>query len=195
MGRHSSIKRKTNETDISLNIELDSNKKSDINTGIAFLDHMLSHIAKHGNIHLDLRAVGDIEVDYHHTVEDIAICFGRCLKEALADHKGIRRYGFFSLPMEEVLANAALDICNRPKLVFNTPFRGGKVGNFDLELIKEFFNALSLNAGITIHINVLYGENLHHIAEGIFKSFAHALRIAISIDPGIDGVLSTKGII
>jgi imidazoleglycerol-phosphate dehydratase len=195
MKRLSSIKRKTNETDISLNIELGSTKSSDINTGIAFFNHMLAHIAKHGNIYLSLSAVGDIEVDYHHTVEDVGICFGQALKEALGDHSGIRRYGYFSLPMEETLANVALDICNRPKLIFNTPFRGGKVGNFDVELIKEFFDAFILNAGITLHINVLYGDNLHHIAEAIFKSFAHALRVAVSIDPDTDGVLSTKGII
>ena len=195
MSRNAKINRKTFETDISLELELDSQKPSEIKSGIAFFDHMLDHIVKHGRMCLKLRAKGDLEVDGHHTVEDIGICLGKALNDALGDRKGIRRYGHFSLPMEECLVNVALDLCQRPYLAYNTPLGDQKVGEFDVELVKEFFRALSQNAGITLHINVPYGENLHHIAEGIFKCFGHALREAISIDPDLDGVLSTKGVI
>lgn len=193
MQRKAQINRKTKETDISFEIELDSIKESNISSGVPFFDHMLTHIAKHGRIYINLKAKGDLEVDYHHTVEDIGICFGQLIKEALGDKKRINRYGHFSLPMEEALANIALDICNRPKLIFNVPLEHGKIGEFDEELIKEFFIAFSLNSGITLHINVPYGENKHHIAEGIFKCFGHALRNAMTIDPNLEGVLSTKG--
>ena len=195
MARQAIINRKTNETEIALEIELGSSRKSEIRSGIPFFDHMLDHIAKHGRIHINLNATGDIEVDGHHTVEDVGICFGQALNKALGERKSIKRYGHFSLPMEETLANIALDICNRPLLVFNTPLTNGKVGDFDVELVKEFFYALTRNCGMTLHVNVPYGENLHHIAEGIFKSFGHALKEAISIDPTIDGVLSTKGVL
>ena len=193
--RQAKIQRKTKETDISLELKLESTDESEINTGIAFFDHMLIHIATHGRIFLKLSVKGDLEVDGHHTVEDIGICMGKALNDALGDRKGIRRYGHFSLPMEETLANVSMDICNRPYLHFDTPLKEGKIGNFDVELVKEFFRALSLNAGITLHINVPYGDNLHHIAEGIFKSFGHSLRKAVSIDPDIKGVLSTKGVL
>ncbi len=195
MKRKAQIIRKTKETDISLELEFESANESQIDSGVAFFDHMLTHIAKHGRIYLNLKASGDLKVDAHHTVEDVGICMGKVISEALADRKGIRRYGHFSLPMEETLANVSLDLSNRPKLIFNTPLSTGKVGDFDVELVKEFFWALALNAGITLHINVPYGENFHHIAEGIFKSFGHALKEAVSIDSSIDGVLSTKGVI
>ncbi|MDH5682023.1 MAG: imidazoleglycerol-phosphate dehydratase HisB [Spirochaetota bacterium] len=195
MSRNAKINRKTFETDISLELDLDKQEPSEIKSGIAFFDHMLDHIVKHGRMYLKLSAKGDLEVDGHHSVEDIGICLGKALNDALGERKGIRRYGHFSLPMEECLVNVALDLSNRPYLAYNTPLRDQKVGEFDVELVKEFFRALSQNAGITLHINVPYGENLHHIAEGIFKCFGHALREAISIDPDLDGVLSTKGVI
>ncbi len=195
MTRQAKIHRKTHETDISLDLTLESNEESSIDSGIPFFDHMLSHVVKHGKLCLKLKCTGDLEIDGHHSVEDIGISLGQALKEALGDRKGIRRYGHFSLPMEETLANVALDLSNRPHLLYDTPLDTEKIGDFDVELIKEFFRALSLNAGITLHINVLYGENLHHIAEGIFKSFGHALKEAVSIDPDIKGVLSTKGMI
>ncbi|HEO66345.1 MAG TPA: imidazoleglycerol-phosphate dehydratase HisB [Spirochaetes bacterium] len=195
MTRQARIHRKTLETDISLELILESNEESNIDSGIPFLDHMLSHVVKHGRLCLKLKCTGDLEIDGHHSVEDIGISLGEALKEALGDRKGIRRYGHFSLPMEEALANVALDLSNRPHLVYHTPLSTEKIGDFDVELIKEFFRALTLNAGITLHINVPYGENLHHMAEGIFKSFGHALKEAVSIDPHIKGVLSTKGII
>lgn len=193
--RKAQIKRKTYETDIDLEMILESSEESSIDSGIPFFDHMLTHIAKHGRICIKLKCDGDLEVDGHHSVEDIGISMGLALKEALGDRKSIRRYGHFSLPMEETLANTALDLSNRPFLAYNTPLSTEKIGNFDVELIKEFFRALSLNGGITLHINVPYGENLHHIAEGIFKSFGHALKMAVSIDPDIEGVLSTKGVL
>ncbi len=195
MSRYAKIIRRTKETEINLELSLDSSEESEIHSGIPFFDHMLNHITKHGRIHLKLKNKGDLEVDGHHSVEDIGICLGMALKDALGDRKSIKRYGHFSLVMEEALANVALDLSNRPHLVYNTPLRTEKIGTFDVELIKEFFRALSLNGGITLHINVPYGENLHHIAEGIFKSFGHALREAITIDDTIDGFLSTKGVL
>lgn len=193
MKRKGEIHRHTNETDISLSVELESFNESEIQSGISFFDHMLSHIAKHGQIYLKLSAVGDLEVDDHHTVEDIGICFGQALVKALEEKIGIKRYGHFSLPMEETLANVSLDLCNRSFLIFNTPLGQGKVGNFDIELVKEFFSAVSRHSGMTLHINVPYGENWHHISEAIFKGFGHALKEAVSIDPLNKGVLSTKG--
>jgi imidazoleglycerol-phosphate dehydratase len=174
-------------------MDIDGSGKSDIKTSVPFLDHMLELLAQHGLFDITLKAKGDIEIDYHHTVEDIAICLGECFKKALGDFKGIRRYGESTVPMGESLSSVVLDICNRPSLAFNTPLIKGKVGEFDIELVKEFFNAFAQKSGISLHINVSYGDNTHHIIEAIFKAFARALDIASIVDKRITGVMSTKG--
>ncbi len=194
MEKKSKIERTTKETQISLELELNCEAEPVINTGIAFFDHMLSHIAKHGNVKLLLQAKGDIEVDFHHTVEDAGIVLGKAIVEALGDKKGINRYGWSSIPMDETLANVALDISGRPVFVFHVEFTGPKIGDFDTELVKEFFRALSNSAGLNLHINVPYGDNNHHIAEAIFKAFGWALRIAVS-PSGLKGIPSTKGVL
>jgi len=150
-------------------------------------------LSQHGLFDITLKATGDTEVDYHHTVEDVGICLGECFKKALGDFKGIRRYGESTVPMGESLSSVVLDICNRPHLVFNAPLTQGKVGSFDNELVKEFFNAFVQKSGISLHINVTYGDNTHHIVEAIFKAFARALDIASTLDKRITGVMSTKG--
>jgi imidazoleglycerol-phosphate dehydratase len=194
MEKKSKIERKTKETQISLELELNCEADSTIETGIAFFDHMLSHVAKHGNVKLNIKAKGDIEVDFHHTVEDIGIVLGQAIIQSLGDKKGINRYGWSSIPMDETLANVSLDISGRPVFVFNVQFTGLKVGEFDTELVKEFFRALSNSAGLNLHINVPYGDNNHHIAEAIFKAFGWALRIA-SAPSGLKGIPSTKGVL
>jgi imidazoleglycerol-phosphate dehydratase len=174
-------------------INIDGSGKSDIQTSVPFLDHMLELLAQHGLFDISLKAKGDVEVDYHHTVEDIGICLGECFKKTLGDFKGIRRYGESTVPMGESLGSVVLDICNRPNLVFNTPLVKGRVGTFDIELVKEFFNAFIQKSGISLHINVNYGDNTHHIIEAIFKAFARALDVASTVDKRITGVMSTKG--
>lgn len=191
--RKAKVKRKTEETEISVEINIDGSGKSDIKTSIPFLDHMLELLAQHGLFDITLKAKGDIEVDCHHTVEDIGICLGECFKKALGDFKGIKRYGESTVPMDESLGSIVLDVCNRPSLVFNTPLTKGKVGTFDIELVKEFFNAFAQKSGISLHINVPYGDNAHHIIEAIFKAFARALDMASTVDKRITGVMSTKG--
>ena len=191
--RTAKVNRKTKETDITVAITIDGSGKSSINTSVPFLDHMLELLAHHGLFDITLKAKGDIEVDYHHTVEDVGICLGECFKKALGDFKGIRRYGESTVPMGESLGSVVLDICNRPHLVFNTPLDKGKVGSFDSELVREFFNAFVQKSGISLHINVTYGDNTHHIVEAIFKAFARALDMACTVDKRITGVLSTKG--
>lgn len=193
MERTAEIHRKTGETDIYIFLDLDGEGDSDISTGIPFFDHMLDLFAHHGGFRLEVQARGDIEVDYHHTVEDIGIALGHTFRDALGDKRGIKRYGFFSLPMDEVLANTALDISNRPYLVFNVPEIIRARGAFSPYLAKEFFRAFAVHAGITIHINVLYGENEHHIVEAIYKSFGRALKKACIIES--DKIPSTKGIL
>ncbi|MBI4777883.1 imidazoleglycerol-phosphate dehydratase HisB [Candidatus Desantisbacteria bacterium] len=202
MNRQSEIKRKTKETDIHLWIDLDGSGDSKIDTGIGFMDHMLELFSHHGFFNLKVEAKGDIHVDYHHTVEDIGICLGEAVTKALGEKKGIRRYGDVSLPMDEALASVALDISGRGILVFNVEFPAlttgldwDEVKRFDTELIKEFFRAFSQHSGITLHINLAYGENGHHIIEAIFKAFARALCLAVEVDKRIEGVLSTKGMI
>lgn len=195
MNRRTQTERKTSETEIVLDMELDSDQESQIDSGVPFFNHMLSHIAKHGRVYLNLKAMGDWEVDDHHTVEDIGIVMGQTLKKILGDRAGIYRYGHFTLPMDESLVQVALDFSNRSHLIYHAPFGREKIGKFDVQLIKEFFIALSMHAGITLHIRVIHGENLHHIAEAIFKCFGHALRQAVSIDPSRQGILSTKGML
>jgi imidazoleglycerol-phosphate dehydratase len=202
MNRQGEIKRKTRETEIYLRIDLDGTGDSQIDTGIGFMDHMLELFSRHGFFNLKVEAKGDTHVDYHHTVEDIGICLGEAIEKALGEKKGIRRYGDVSLPMDEALASVTLDISGRGMLVFNvnfptltTGFDCDTVKRFDVELIKEFFRAFSQHSRITLHINLAYGENSHHIIEAIFKAFAKALCLAVDVDKRIEGVLSTKGII
>ena len=193
--RTSVIKRKTGETSISLSLNIDGKGKSSVNTGIPFFDHMLTLFAKHGLFDLKLTAKGDIKVDYHHTVEDVGICLGQAFKEALGDKKGIVRYGESKVPMDEALAEVIIDISGRPHLTYNVPFEKTKFIDFDVEVVKEFFEAFVLNAGITVHINMIRDGNMHHIIEAIFKAFAVTLSKAYAIDPRKKGVPSTKGVL
>ena len=195
MARDISVQRKTSETTVSLEINLDGTGESNLDTGVPFFDHMLALKSKHGFFDLQLKATGDVAVDFHHTIEDTGILLGEAVKKGVDDKKGIRRYGFASVPMDEVLAQVAIDICNRPYLVYNLPISDGKVGSFDIEVIKEFFQAFSNAAGITVHINVPYGTNRHHIIEAVFKAFGRALCDAVSMDARVKGVLSTKGVL
>lgn len=193
--RRAEIVRKTNETDVSLSFLIDGKGTSNITTGIGFLDHMLTLFARHGMFNLDLNASGDLDVDSHHTVEDIGIVLGQAVKDALGDKKSISRYGTSFVPMDEALAMVCLDISGRPFLVFDVQFSNDRVGEMDTELFEEFFRAVAFNAGITLHIKALHGGNNHHIIEAAFKAFGRALAEAVTIDGRIDGVLSTKGIL
>jgi imidazoleglycerol-phosphate dehydratase len=195
--RKACIERKTAETDIKLSLCLDEcGKNTNIDTGCGFFDHMLTLFAKHARIDLDVRCVGDVNVDYHHSVEDIGICLGLALKEALGDCKGIRRYGNMLLPMDESLVLCALDRSGRSYLAYGLEIPTEKIGDFDSELVEEFFIALTRNAGMTLHLKQLDGRNSHHIAEAAFKAFARALREAISIDESAkDEIPSTKGVL
>ncbi|MDH3998631.1 MAG: imidazoleglycerol-phosphate dehydratase HisB [Desulfuromonadales bacterium] len=193
MARTASIKRSTNETDISVNLNLDGSGQHSIESGVPFFDHMLTQIARHGFFDLEIDAKGDIEIDAHHTVEDLGICLGEAYKKALGDKVGIRRYGRGTMPMHEALAAVVLDFSGRPFLVFNVPMPKTQVGNFDLELVEEFFTAFCNHSGANVHVNLAYGDNLHHIVEAVFKAFARALDDAVQIDPRVEGVLSSKG--
>ena len=193
--RKSEVKRKTLETDIEVKINLDGEGKSHLETEIHFLKHMLDLFARHGFFDLEIKAKGDIEVDDHHTVEDIGICLGTAIKKALQDKKGIIRYGFIILPMDESLVQVTLDLSGRGQLIYKVKFEQDKVGSFEVNLIEEFFKAFSYHAGITLHINLLYGKNAHHIIEAIFKAFGRALNEATRKDSRLNDVLSTKGII
>jgi imidazoleglycerol-phosphate dehydratase len=193
MARTATIDRKTAETDIQLTLELDGTGRADVATGVGFFDHMLTLLAKHAAVDLMVRAKGDLQVDQHHTVEDVGICFGQALKQALGDKAGIRRYGHFTLPMEETLATVAIDFSGRYALVFRADFPSSKIGEFDSELVEDFWQAVAANALANLHILVHYGRNSHHISEAIFKATARALRIAIEFDPRMKGVPSTKG--
>jgi imidazoleglycerol-phosphate dehydratase len=193
MARTATIKRQTAETNIQLTLELDGTGRADVETGVGFLDHMLTLLAKHAVIDLTVRAAGDLQVDQHHTVEDVGICIGQALKEALANKAGIRRYGHFTLPMDETLATVAIDLGGRFALVFRADFPAAKIGDFDTELVEEFWRAVAANALANLHVLVHYGHNSHHISEAIFKSAARALRMAIEADPRMSGVPSTKG--
>jgi imidazoleglycerol-phosphate dehydratase len=195
MTRTAKIQRKTAETEIELELNLDGTGQSNIATGVGFFDHMLTLLSKHSAIDLTVKAVGDLHVDQHHTVEDTGICFGQALRQALADKAGIRRYGHFTLPMEETLVTTALDLSGRYYLVFNAAFPSPKIGDFDSELVEDFWQAAAANALCNLHVLLHHGRNSHHISEAIFKSTARALRMAIEPDPRIVGVPSTKGVI
>lgn len=193
MTRTARLQRKTAETEIELELDLDGTGRGDIRTGIGFFDHMLTLLTKHAAIDLTLRATGDLHVDQHHTVEDTGICLGLALREALGDKAGIRRYGHFALPMEETLVTSAVDLGGRAYLVLDAKIPAPKIGEFDSELIFDFWQAFAANALCNLHILVPYGRNSHHIAEGIFKATARALRMAAEPDPRIRDVPSTKG--
>ena len=193
MDRTASISRTTSETDIAVTLNLDGSGRSDIDTGIGFFDHMLRSFAKHGFFDLTAQVKGDLEVDCHHTIEDTGIVLGEAIKKAVGDKKGIRRYGSFALPMDETLVLTALDLSGRPYLCFDADFTVDRVGEFDTEMVREYFYANSYSCGMNLHIRQLAGQNNHHIIEAIFKSFAKALDEATGYDPRIKDVLSTKG--
>ncbi len=193
MSRNASVNRKTKETDISMKLNIDGAGKSNIQTGIGFFDHMLEGFTKHGFFDMDLHIDGDLQVDGHHTVEDCGIVLGQAIKEAIGDKAGICRYGYFILPMDEVLVLCAVDLCGRPYLSFDAEFTVERVGELETELVKEFFYAVSYSAGMNLHIKVLTPGNNHHMIEAMFKAFAKALDRATGKDPRIEDVLSTKG--
>ncbi|HQS10411.1 MAG: imidazoleglycerol-phosphate dehydratase [Rhizobiales bacterium 24-66-13] len=192
--RQAEIVRETKETKVRLSVDLDGTGKAAIATGIGFLDHMLDLLARHARFDLNIKADGDLHVDFHHTTEDVGIVLGQAVKRALGDMRGITRYADLHLPMDETLTRVALDISGRPFLVFRTSFSAPKIGEFDTELVREFFQAFASNAGVTLHVETLYGDNNHHIAESCFKGLARALRAAVAIDPAAAGEIpSTKG--
>ena len=193
MSRTASIKRKTNETNIELKLDLDGTGKARIKTGVGFFDHMLELFTRHSLIDLEVSALGDLDVDQHHTVEDVGICLGQALAEAIGDKQGIYRYGSTTLPMEETLVTTAVDLSGRFFLAYNAEFSASKIGEFDTELVQEFWQAVGVNALCNIHILLHHGTNNHHISEAIFKSAARSIRAAIEIDPRQTGVPSTKG--
>ena len=193
MARSTTVNRKTKETDIQIILNIDGTGNAEIDTGIGFFDHMLEGFAKHGFFDLKCKITGDLKVDGHHTVEDAGIVLGQAIKEAVGDKKGIRRYGYFILPMDECLALCAVDLCGRPYLQFDCEFTTGKIGDLDTELIKEFFYAVSYSAGMNLHIKMLTPGNNHHMSEAMFKAFAKALDVATGMDERISDVLSTKG--
>lgn len=193
MARTATIERQTAETNIALHVNLDGTGQAAIQTGVGFFDHMLNLFARHAVIDLSVRADGDLHVDQHHTVEDVGICLGQAVRQALGDKQGIRRYGHFSLPMEETLVNGVIDLSGRYFLVFNAHLPASKIGDFDSELVEDFWQAFAANALCNLHVNVPYGRNTHHISEGIFKCLARTLRMAVEFDPRMPGVPSTKG--
>ena len=193
--RRAEIERKTAETQISIKLNLDGEGTCDIATGIGFLDHMLTLLAKHSFMDLTVKAKGDLEVDSHHTVEDIGIVLGEALREALGDKAGIHRYGNCFIPMDETLAQACLDFSGRPFLVFGAEIPKIRLENYDTEMTEEFFRAVAVHCGLTLHIRVLYGSNVHHIIEAIFKAFARAVAEATAVDPRVKGVMSSKGVL
>jgi len=195
MSRTAAIERITKETRIKLALSVDGSGTAKICTSVPFLDHMLNLFARHGLFDLDVEANGDIDIDFHHTVEDIGIVLGEAFKQALGDKKGIRRYGQASVPMDETLASVAVDISGRPYLVYNVNLPKVKIGDFDVELAREFFQAFVNHCGLNLHINVMYGDNVHHIIEACFKAFARALDTASQFDPRVEGVMSTKGVL
>ncbi len=193
MARTAEITRETKETNISISLNLDGSGEHRIESPVPFFNHMLSAVARHGFFDLTVAATGDIEIDAHHTVEDLGIVLGEAFKQALGDKEGVRRFGRSTMPMHEALAAVVIDFSGRPFLVFNADIPKSKVGEFDTELVEEFFTAFCNHSGANIHVNLAYGDNLHHMIEGIFKAFGRALDEATSIDPRIKGVLSTKG--
>jgi imidazoleglycerol-phosphate dehydratase len=194
--RKGSIKRETKETSIQVDVNLDGTGQADIKTGIGFLDHMMEQIAKHSLIDIALKAKGDLHIDLHHTTEDSGIAFGEALKKALGDKKGIKRYASATIPMDETLSRVSLDISNRPYLVWNVKLKVEKLGEMDTELFKEWYHAFAQSAGITLHVENIYGDNSHHIIESCYKGLARALRTAVEVDPRAENIIpSTKGTI
>ena len=191
--RTARIQRRTGETEVNLELALDGSGQGQISTGVGFFDHMLTLLAKHAAMDLSVQAVGDLVVDQHHTVEDVGICLGEALREALRTRAGIRRFGHFALPMEETLATAVVDLGGRPYFVFQAEFPAAKIGQFDSELVADFWQAVATHALCNLHIQVHYGRNGHHMAEAIFKATARALRMAVEPDGRMPGVPSTKG--
>ena len=192
--RTATIKRKTKETDIEVTVNLDGTGVANIATGIGFFDHMLDLLARHSRIDLTVKAVGDLHIDYHHTTEDTGIALGQAVRQALGNMAGITRYAGVHIPMDETLSRVVIDISGRPFLVFKADFPRDKIGEFDTELVREWFQAFAMNAGVTLHVETLYGDNSHHIAESCFKGLARALRTAVAIDPKAVGEIpSTKG--
>jgi len=192
-GRTAEINRQTKETKVRVALNLDGSGDASAHTGVGFFDHMLDLLSRHSLIDLDIEAEGDLQVDYHHTVEDVGIVIGQALEKALGDKRGINRYGWAIVPMDESLAQVAIDLSGRPAFVFKVQFTGETIGQFPVELVEEFFKALSTNAKMNLHVYVPYGSNNHHIAEAIFKATARALRLALTHDPRTDAVPSTKG--
>jgi imidazoleglycerol-phosphate dehydratase len=193
MTRKGKVERKTKETDIQVELELDGTGKAEVETGMPFLNHMLDSFSRHGFFDVKLKAKGDLEVDYHHTVEDVGLALGQAFKESLGEKQGIRRFGEASCPLDEALAKVVVDISGRPYLCYNVKIRPGRVGNFDTDLPHEFFGAFANQLGMNLHIDVIRGENPHHIIEACFKAFARAMDMATQRDGRIEGVLSTKG--
>jgi imidazoleglycerol-phosphate dehydratase len=192
--RKAMVKRTTKETDVAVTVDLDGRGEAAIATGIGFLDHMLDLLARHSRIDMTVKAAGDLHIDYHHTTEDVGIALGQAVKQALGDMRGITRYADVHLPMDEALTRVAIDVSGRPFLVFKSTFSHDKIGAFDTELVREWFQAFAMNAGVTLHVETLYGTNDHHISESCFKGLARALRAAVAIDPRMkDEVPSTKG--
>jgi imidazoleglycerol-phosphate dehydratase len=195
MARHASISRTTKETDIQLEFVIDGEGKAELDTGVPFLTHMLDLFTKHGHFNLTVKAQGDTEVDDHHTTEDIGICLGQALREALGDKKGIKRYGNAFIPMDEALAQVVVDLSNRPHFEFRGQFPSEKVGTFDVELVHEFLWKLALEARMNLHVIIHYGRNTHHMIEAVFKALGRALDEATMIDPRVKGIPSTKGML
>jgi len=193
MARKATVKRKTKETDIAVNLDIDGSGQAAIETGIPFFNHMLDAFSRHGFFNVDIKAKGDLEVDFHHTVEDVGLALGQAFKDALGDKHGIRRFGEASCPLDETLAKVVVDLSGRPYFSYNVKIRPGRVGDFDTDLPHEFFAAFANQLGMNLHIDVPRGENPHHIIEACFKAFARALDFATQIDPRVQGVLSTKG--
>ena len=196
MKRSSSILRKTNETDIKVELNLDGPGKVSVDTGIPFLDHMLNLTAAHGFLDINIKANGDTDIDYHHTIEDLGICLGMAVSEALEDKKGIKRYGQATVPMDEAMSSVVIDISNRPYLAYRVSTENSKTGNFDIRLLEEFFRAFVNSSGITMHVDLLAGKDAHHVAESVFKAFGRALDIATSVEKRLKGTVpSTKGVL
>lgn len=195
MARTASQTRTTRETRIEVSLNLDGTGESEIDTGIGFFNHMLELFSRHSLVDLKVHAKGDLDVDYHHTVEDTGLVLGACIREALGDRRGIRRYGFFLLPMDEALCEVALDLGGRPFLVFGCPVKHSFVRDFEVKLFEEFFRALSVEAKMNLHLRQVYGDETHHICEGFFKGFARAFRAAVEMDPRETGIPSSKGIL
>ena len=193
--RKAAIERNTRETKISLSLDLDGSGEGTVDTGIGFFNHMLELLKKHALLDLSVKAVGDLDVDYHHTVEDVGLVFGQAINQALGDRRGIARYGFASIPMDEALCEASIDLGGRPFIVFSSGKKHMMVRDFEVKLLEEFFRAVSVEGRMNVHLREIYGDEAHHVCEGVFKSFARALRQAVSKDPREKGIPSSKGAI